>query len=568
MSLRPRFILLVLALIIFSSPLVWWSVQSVTENIVNQWAVRYAEKQVQYDRVRSLQPILHEVALSHQLAETPIMQRWAEHPNDPKSMRQGLAELEIYRHFFAEHTYFAAFRKNGAYYYNNESGEFTGHELRYYLKPSNPKDSWFFDLLRQPAHDVQINVNEDAHLKVTKVWINVPVRLGNKVLGIVGTGLDLTPFIKRSVQSATPGISTLFIDDDQGAIQLYRNQDLIDYASITKAKGEHKTIDLLFHSRADRIAIHQAMKQAKQAKLNHVITAFVDMQGRRSLLSVAYLPELHWYEVDLFDLAQVLPYRQFTLIAEVFLVILLVTLWSLYLAMGRWVIAPIQALTHDMDAVELGREPAHVQKSVGEIGRLAHHFYHMTHVILSSNKELEAKVAERTEALEKLSKIDALTELLNRRGMTERMELEWARCQREGIKLALLWLDIDLFKQINDRYGHSMGDEALRNIGSMIRSVLRPYDAAARWGGDEFLVMLVNADENAMNEIGVRIRDRVLQPDLLRTATGEMVPIAVSIGGYVARPGESLEEMLIKADKALYLAKARGRNCYQNYSEG
>lgn len=565
LNLRPRFLLLVLTLFLLSAPLVWMSVRSVAEGIVEQWAVRYAEKQVQYDKARSLQPILHEVSLSRQLAESPVLLRWAQQPDDPALEQKALAELENYRRFFADHSYFVALLKNHRYYFNNAANEYAGRQFRYVLDPRAPKDAWFFDLVRQDQRVVHINVNPDPELGVTKLWIDVLIRQGGKVLGMAGTGLELTPFIERSVQNVTPGISTLFVDY-QGAIQLYRDQDLIDYASVTRAEGEHNTLDLLFHSAADRSAVHQAMKRARTSEVNHVATSFVDMQGQRSLVSVVYLPELDWYEINLFDLGVILPYSQFTNLGLVFLAILLLTLVLFYLALGRWVIRPVQALDQAMAAAEGGQEQIVAPSGVGEIGRLVRHFGRMARGLLKSNKELEAKVAERTMALDRLSKIDELTELLNRRGMTERIESELARCRREGTQLALLWVDVDLFKQINDRHGHVVGDAALRQVATLIRTVLRPYDVAARWGGDEFLILLDHASDEIMDRIGTRLQAGVAMGALLQTDQGVQVPLTVSVGGYLSASGESLMPLLSKADQALYSAKRLGRNRYRSYA--
>lgn len=532
------------------------------EGIVEQWAVRYAEKQLEYDKAR-MQPIFHEIALSRQLAETPIIRQWAEHPDDPALTARALTELETYRHFFSSHSYFIALRKNLRYYYNNASDEYAGRQFRYRLNPKADKDAWFFDLVRQDKHTVHININPDPALGITELWIDVLIRHHGTVLGITGTGLDLTPFLKHSVANATPGITTLFADY-QGAIQLYRDPHLIDYASITKRDGEHKTIGLLLQTPANRTAVDAAMQRAKTGG-SKIATTFIDLHERRYLVSVAYLPELGWYEINLLDLSVILPYTRFIDIAAVSLAALFAALVLLYLALGRWVIRPLQTLERTMASVEAGLEPTMPHAGAGEVGRLVNHFGRMTRALLDANKSLESKVAERTQALERLSKIDPLTELLNRRGMTERIEAELERCSRMDTHLALLWIDVDHFKAINDRYGHIAGDEALKSVADLICRDLRPYDVAARWGGDEFLVMLEHSDVETMNRIGLRLHDCVASGTAELTLHGERIPLSVSIGGCLALPGETLEDVLIKADKALYAAKSAGRNRYHPF---
>jgi diguanylate cyclase (GGDEF)-like protein len=563
-NLRPRFILLILALFAITAPLTWLAGRSVAEGIVEQWAVHYAEKQLQYDRAR-MQPVFHEITLSRQLAETPVIRQWAERPNDPELTRRALAEMENYRHFFTGHNYFVALRKNLSYYYNDADNKYARKQFRYHLDPGAEKDAWFFDLIRQDKRIMHININPDPALGVTKLWIDVLIRNHGKVLGITGTGLDLTPFIKHSVANATPGISTLFADY-QGSIQLYRDPNLIDYASITKHDGDHKTIDLLLQSPADRAAVHAAMTQARTDH-SKIATTFINLHDRRYLVSAAYLPELGWYEINLLNLSVILPYTRFIDIALVFLGVLLAALALLYIALGRWVISPLQSLERTIASVEAGLQPSPPRAGAGEIGRLIRHFGRMTQALLDANRDLEAKVAERTQALERLSKIDPLTEMLNRRGMTERIEAELERCRRMDKQLALLWIDVDHFKSVNDRHGHVAGDQALKLVASLIGETLRPYDVAARWGGDEFLVMLEHTGPETMNRIGIRLHDRVANGTAEFTLHGERIPLSVSIGGCLAHPGESLEDLLAKADQALYAAKENGRNRYHPFAE-
>lgn len=563
MNLKPRFLLLTGLLVVASATAAWFASRQLAEGIVEEWAVRYAEKQVLYDKARTLQPILREVALSRQLVNSRDIIHWARHPDDPEATRKAVEEMENYRGNFADHSYFVALRGNGRYYHNNAANEFAGRQFRYILAPGKSEDRWFYDVIQQ-RRDMHINVNPDVNLGVTKLWIDVLIRDGEDILGVAGTGLDLTSFIKGVLEQAQPGITSLFVDHG-GAIQIYRDQRYIDYASITKSAREHKTLELLFDRPRDSAAIHDAM-QALDTRINGVMTRFVQLEGRRYLAGVAYLPEIDWYEITLLDLDLLLPLGTFSGILLVYGVTLVIALLLFNMVLGRQVLAPLARLRADMERMERGGEPGAAPEAPakGEIGDLMRHFLRMADGMRESRHELEDKVRERTEALDRLTKVDPLTELLNRRGMTERIEAAVSRAEREQGCFGLLWLDIDYFKEINDRHGHAEGDATLKAVSELLRTMMRPYDSTARWGGDEFLVLIQGCEVGILANLGERIRATV--PARLRVGTAGEV-FTVSVGGHLAAPGESMEDILQKADKALYEAKAAGRNCFRMWRD-
>ena len=565
MNLRPRFLLITALLVIASAAAAWYASRQLAENIVAQWAVRYAEKQVLYDKSRLLQPIVREIALSRQLANSQEIRNWARKPDDPELTRRAIAEMESFRLNFADRSYFFALLQSGRYYHNNAKDEFAGKQYRYTLSPKKPEDRWFFDIVRQ-QRDIHINVNPDVNLGVTKLWIDVLVRDGENILGVAGTGLDLTELLHAVVDQTQPGMTSLFVDHN-GAIQAHREQGMIDYASISKAAAERKTIDLIFDRQIDRNAIYAAMKELESVN-SSVISRFVEINGKRHLAGVAYLPEIDWYEITLLDLAVLVPMSSFSGILLVYALTLLVALVLFNLVLGRQVLRPLQQLDQAMQDMARGESaaPLSSHSSPGEIARLIEHFLRLARIQQETRQELESKVVERTEALDRLANTDPLTELLNRRGMTERIEAEISRCRREQGHIGLLWLDIDLFKQINDVHGHAKGDAALKAVAATLNSLLRPYDTISRWGGDEFLALIPANDARDVDALGERIRSAIADTCQLQDANGARLRLSVSIGGYFADSREDMEGMLQRADKALYDAKESGRNCYRSWS--
>ena len=153
---------------------------------------------------------------------------------------------------------------------------------------------------------------------------------------------------------------------------------------------------------------------------------------------------------------------------------------------------------------------------------------------------------------------DTLTGALNRRAFTEQAEREIERRQTPDVGLSLLFVDLDHFKSINDRLGHSVGDQVLKRLIRVTRSCLRSRDCVARWGGEEFLVLLPDTDRAGAQLISEKIRQRIALESF--TELDEQLRATVSIGCTELASGDSLEELVCRADSALYRAKHRGRN--------
>jgi diguanylate cyclase (GGDEF)-like protein len=163
-----------------------------------------------------------------------------------------------------------------------------------------------------------------------------------------------------------------------------------------------------------------------------------------------------------------------------------------------------------------------------------------------------------TEA-ERRAQTDPLTGVLNRRSLIERLEAAGVRARARGLPIAVLFIDLDHFKGINDSYGHAAGDACLRAIIGPIQSELRQSDVIGRYGGEEFVVILSSADTAAAQPIAERIRLRV--EEVAVDGYGEPIRITCSIG-IAASDSEGLwgESLIARADEAVYAAKRLGRN--------
>jgi diguanylate cyclase (GGDEF)-like protein len=173
-------------------------------------------------------------------------------------------------------------------------------------------------------------------------------------------------------------------------------------------------------------------------------------------------------------------------------------------------------------------------------------------------RKQRAELKEALARIRELATRDELTGLINRRHMQHLMEQEHRRCARSGQTFCLAVIDIDHFKPINDRHGHAGGDEVLRAVAQESLRHLRISDVLARWGGEEFVLMMPDTRAPLALAAAGRLRERI---EALRVPLrGDEIGATLSIGLAEHRAGETVAQTLERADRALYEAKAQGRN--------
>lgn len=173
---------------------------------------------------------------------------------------------------------------------------------------------------------------------------------------------------------------------------------------------------------------------------------------------------------------------------------------------------------------------------------------------------LEDNLIKAKRKLTRLASTDSLTRAWNRRTFFGFLAEELSRFRREGRPLGVLMVDIDHFKEINDRHGHPAGDMALKQLVALVRSNLRNYDRVARYGGDELILLLPGSDQNATEAIATRLLERVRQ-HRFKIGPRISIPLTISIGGAtVTSPKDKAETIIRAADRALYQAKKQGRD--------
>jgi diguanylate cyclase (GGDEF)-like protein len=190
---------------------------------------------------------------------------------------------------------------------------------------------------------------------------------------------------------------------------------------------------------------------------------------------------------------------------------------------------------------------------------------HLTDVVDVNDRErlieeislLRARVArlqERVEQLDQLAHQDSLINLPNRRGFMRELERLIARVDRYGISGAMLFVDLDGLKMINDTFGHRAGDGALIEVANLLASGVRHSDVVARIGGDEFGILLEASDEDAAHETATRLVDMICGCEFVHD--GDALPLSVAIGVGMIDALDTAEAVMERADEAMYLRKA------------
>ncbi|MDD2915961.1 MAG: diguanylate cyclase [Gallionella sp.] len=709
MKLRTKFFILMVVIFLAFTATLWLYSSHLVARINEQWGARFAEKQVLFDKHRTLLPLMREVALARQMAAEPALRDLALHEENAATRKHALAVLERYRLNFQDHSYFAALAGSGHYYFNDAANKFAGQQLRYSLSPKNPDDAWFYATIAGNL-DYQINVDPDTHLGNTKVWINVVLKHENKAVGVIGTGLDITQFIKESVDIEQPGIHTLFVDRDM-AVQLYRDPKFIDFASITKSVEQRRKVDALLTDPADIEQLRKVMREVEHTA-DKVETLWVTFNGKKCLLGVAYLPEIGWFDLTLMDDDALRLLKRFDII-PLLAVMLLLALAAVAMMLHRLVLKPIHALGKSVEQIRQGHyeiEPP--REGATEIAQFSAQFRNMAEVVRNNNRELEDKVALRTgqllreleerkraegelriaaiafesqdgmmvtdarhvilrvnhaftditgysaeeaigqtprmlksghhhaafyaamwecirctgawkgeiwnrrkngeiypeqltvtavkgddgevthyvatlhditarkkaeEEINNLAFYDTLTQLPNRRMLNDRLGQALIVSKRSGLYGALMFLDLDNFKPLNDTYGHGVGDLLLAEVARRLTGCVREADTVARFGGDEFVVMLGGLDSDKAESaaqagiVAEKIRVALSEPYWLKfrhegaAETTVEHRCAASIGVVVFDSESAAEDVLKWADMAMYQAKDSGRNSIRFY---
>ncbi len=382
----------------------------------------------------------------------------------------------------------------------------------------------------------------------------------HRMLACVDVLLD--ELMRRIAHPAIEGShSVLFLNDAEGTL-IYHPEHMDE---VKRSEGKASIQSLQLENEYPLLAAsrHLAPGKVELIEADHEIIAIGLLPETPGVFSIHY-PKSLMLPAILQNIAIVVVLGLVTLLVEIFI---------LRSVLQNQVAQPLSRLIRATRLVgqagqKLGDSDLPT-RSGDEIGDLARSFAHMAGRIEDAQRQLEAKVQERTVALEEanrkltaMSATDELTGLPNRRRFNEALANEWRRAQRAGTPLALAMIDVDWFKNYNDRYGHQAGDECLHRVAHILETHLqRAGDLVARYGGEEFALIITADNAEHARNFAASLCAAVQAAGLPHDAS-PLGWVTVSIGLACARAGdvETPEALLKKADEALYRAKAQGRN--------
>jgi len=252
--------------------------------------------------------------------------------------------------------------------------------------------------------------------------------------------------------------------------------------------------------------------------------------------------------------------QNLSLLADVMLGATLLLALAAVLYVGARIIEPLARLTTTMRRLAQADWTAEVPATdrPDEVGEMARAIQAFRRQGMAGEQATEA-LRELNADLERLAMVDPLTGVANRRYFYQRAAIEIGAAHRRRSPLACLMLDIDFFKSVNDEHGHAAGDQVLKRVAEICAAGIRPYDLLGRLGGEEFAVLLPDADPATAGMIAERLRVAISASPAL--VDGVALPVTVSIGVSVLAPADAaIDPLLDRADRALYQAKNSGRD--------
>lgn len=398
--------------------------------------------------------------------------------------------------------------------------------------------------------DIAINQEEGAHaaLNLPTLRVATPVTAGGETLGVLVINVDINGLF-RLIQGDLPESYRTYLTNGRGDWLVHPDSEKtfgFDRGRRFFAQEDFAQLAEILDGQRDGMVFHTSPSQDDGLLAAFVRLPFGDSPDGRFLMLGLSQP-LQIVQRDAVELGQ----RMLQLSLALGLSGI-----ALSLAVSRAVTGPLKRMARAAREFSEGRVVANLPLGRrDEIGELARNFRRM-------QEQIGAQLAQLNEShrqVEALARTDALTGLPNRRSFMERLEQAVGHARRSGRPFALLFVDLDRFKDINDAQGHARGDAVLQAVAERLRATVREVDTVARLGGDEFTVLCEGVEHAlAVDQIARKIHEQFQAPlDVQGSPQQVLVSIGVSL---FPRDGDAPEAMLSSADAAMYRAKAQGRN--------
>ena len=690
MTLRQKFLTFILLIFFSVSVLTIFLVDDLVEQINKQWAEKLTQQRLNFDKQKALLPIMDELKLVEQLSKEKSIINMALYENDKKILKQGLKTLERYKEKFVNKSYFIAFNNSKKYYYNDKNNSRKGREFIARLDKNNKNDSWFFQTMKKGGK-FYLNVDKNSNLDVTNIWINYNIFYNDKVIGVVGTGFELTDFIKLFVKTNNPNDYNIFFDDFL-SIQLYQDTNLIDFSSISKDSSEHISLSSIVKDKKELQKIKDVVANAKSK--NSIEALLLEIDGKKYLASFSYIKELDWFNMMAIK-ADSLP--MVGLYQAVFSTLfVMIVLFIFFIVFNEFkIITPIKQITDQMINIAENGYNTQIKVVSGkdEIAQLSKEFRKLIKIAQEKHTHLETLVQARTEELlEKQQFLNTVLDNANVYIYTKDKDLNYTYINKAGLKAlgnlklddvvgknlnhiytketlaeiekadkaiftnaktvsfeeeikfknkkskyllitktplfnkkhkvysvlgialditqrkeqediikemafydtltnlpnrrllekevtstlkkdskkygALMFIDIDDFKSINDTYSHQVGDSLLVEVARRLEDAIRSTDIVARLGGDEFVIAIkeLDYDLDSSKKQALYIANKILKSTnkiyRLEETKNNFIEFSstLSIGVTLFNDDEPIDSIFQRADKAMYNVKKENKN--------
>jgi diguanylate cyclase (GGDEF)-like protein len=306
----------------------------------------------------------------------------------------------------------------------------------------------------------------------------------------------------------------------------------------------------------DQEALRQLMAEVAAGDMT-AKSRFMRVGGKDMLVGVGYLDRLGWFNITLMDIDTIIDRRLFVPIGLLLVGVMSLVGAVMVLVFKQQVLDRLSRLEHGVRSARAGDFGPALSLGGGrqdEIGRLSTAFAEMAVSVDDQTRLLELRVRERTEELERLAFRDGQTGIANRRGFMA----AFADAPR-GLRRGLLLVDIDRFKGINDGRGHAAGDAVIVEIARRIQACIGADDVCARWGGDEYIVLLRESTSHLLRASAYGMMAAVNERPV-GLPDGSSVAVTISVGACLVESGDTIDMAMEMADAALYMAKDGGRN--------
>jgi len=359
----------------------------------------YARNATQYNKQRILTPVLRELALAERLADSEATRQWLRDEGNPAKRSAFFAEAERYRRAFSGQSFFVASAASRAYYFS-DGKDTLAPRPRYTLERAKADDAWFFSTMER-GRDTNLNVDRNSHLNITNVWFNIKVKDRGRDLGLIGTGLDLTTFLRRFIADHEAGVTPMIVNRS-GAVQAHPDPRRIDYASINNRDQGRSTLGMMLGTEQGRDAAETAL-HAAEANPEASRLFWAEMDGRPQLFAVSFIPELGWHVVTAVDLKaarlmDTLLWRGPLIVGGALLLLLGA---ALVVMLNRVVLRPLERLTRSARSMAAGDYSVSLPGAGSdEIGELTRAFDAMATRVRAHTEELEGTVRARTAELQ------------------------------------------------------------------------------------------------------------------------------------------------------------------------